>query len=140
MKIVSVPCTPRAGQKPGTSGLRKKVSVFSQPGYLETYVQSLFDCLPERAGQALVLGGVEAVTLSNNHTRDFGDAGLRDTEAALAEYGVAGIPGNQRQCFELRHDNGDTLRLGAYVHPFNDPAIATGQGTISYEIFQPVHT
>ena len=23
-----------------------------------------------------------------------------------------------------------------YVHPFNDPAIATGQGTISYEIFQ----
>ena len=57
MKIVSVPCTPRAGQKPGTSGLRKKVSVFSQPGYLETYVQSLFDCLPERAGQALVLGG-----------------------------------------------------------------------------------
>ena len=51
----------------------------------------------------LVLGGVEAVTMSNNHTRDFGDAGLRDTEAALAEYGVAGIPGNQGQCFELRH-------------------------------------
>lgn len=63
--------------------------------------------------QALVQGGVEAVTLSNNHTRDFGDAGLRDTEAALAEYGVAGIPGNQGQCFELRHGNGDTLRLGA---------------------------
>ena len=72
--------------------------------------------------QALVLGGVEAVTLSNNHTRDFGDAGLRDTETALAEYGVAGIPGNQGQCFELRHDNGDTLRLGAYVHPFNGSA------------------
>ena len=72
--------------------------------------------------QALVLGGVEAVTLSNNHTRDFGDAGLRDTEAALAEYGVAGIPGNQGQCFELRHGNGDTLRLGAYVHPFNGSA------------------
>ena len=72
--------------------------------------------------QSLVLGGVEAVTLSNNHTRDFGDAGLRDTEAALAEYGVAGIPGNQGQCFELRHDNGDTLRLGAYVHPFNGSA------------------
>ena len=62
--------------------------------------------------QSLVQGGVEAVTLSNNHTRDFGDAGLRDTEAALAEYGVAGIPGNQGQCFELRHDNGDTLPGG----------------------------
>ena len=72
--------------------------------------------------RSLVLGGVEAVTLSNNHTRDFGDAGLRDTAAALAEYGVSGIPGNQGQCFELRHDNGDTLRLGAYVHPFNGSA------------------
>lgn len=72
--------------------------------------------------QALVLGGVEAVTLSNNHTRDFGDTGIRDTEAALEEYGVSGIPGNQGQCFELRHGNGDTLRLGAYVHPFNGSA------------------
>ena len=78
--------------------------------------------------QSLVQGGVEAVTLSNNHTRDFGDAGLRDTEAALAEYGVAGIPGNQGQCFELRHDNGDTLRLGAYVHPFNGSAKQTEDG------------
>ena len=74
--------------------------------------------------QALVLGGVEAVTLSNNHTRDFGDAGLRDTEAALAEYGVAGIPGNQEQCFELRHGNGDTLRLGAYVPTKRQTALA----------------
>ena len=56
-QITTVATQPIAGQKPGTSGLRKKVSVFSQPGYLETYVQSLFDCLPERAGQALVLGG-----------------------------------------------------------------------------------
>ena len=40
--------------------------------------------------QSLVLGGVEAVTLSNNHTRDFGDAGLRDTEAALAHAAVKG--------------------------------------------------
>ena len=72
--------------------------------------------------QALVQGGVEAVTMSNNHTRDFGDTGIRDTADALAEYGVSGIPGNQGQCFELRHGNGDTLRLGAYVHPFNGSA------------------
>ena len=78
--------------------------------------------------RSLVQGGVEAVTLSNNHTRDFGDTGIRDTAAALAEYGVSGIPGNQGQRFELRHDNGDTLRLGAYVHPFNGSAKQMREG------------
>ena len=91
------------------------------PSRLESDSEYAF-CGDPKYVQSLVLGGVEAVTLSNNHTRDFGDAGLRDTEAALAEYGVAGIPGNQGQCFELRHGNGDTLRLGAYVHPFNGSA------------------
>src|SRR5580658_4266359 len=62
MSILSVPVTPFAGQRPGTSGLRKKVEVFQQPGYLEAFVQSIFDALPEAvgrsaAGQTLVLGG-----------------------------------------------------------------------------------
>ena len=91
------------------------------PSRLESDSEYAF-CGDPKYVQSLVLGGVEAVTMSNNHTRDFGDAGLRDTEAALAEYGVAGIPGNQGQCFELRHGNGDILRLGAYVHPFNGSA------------------
>ena len=46
-----------AGQQPGTSGLRKKVVLFQQPGYLENFVQSLFDSLDGTAGQTLVLGG-----------------------------------------------------------------------------------
>ncbi|HWB48233.1 MAG TPA: alpha-D-glucose phosphate-specific phosphoglucomutase [Stellaceae bacterium] len=62
MQIASVAVTPFAGQRPGTSGLRKKVAVFRQPGYVEAFVQSLFDALPEAvgqgvAGQTLVLGG-----------------------------------------------------------------------------------
>ena len=57
MKITTVGTTPFAGQKPGTSGLRKKVRVFAQPGYLENFVQSIFDNLSGQQGQTLVLGG-----------------------------------------------------------------------------------
>lgn len=49
--------TPIAGQKPGTSGLRKKTRVFMQPGFLENYVQSTFDGIGGIAGKTLVLGG-----------------------------------------------------------------------------------
>ncbi len=44
-------------QKPGTSGLRKKVQVFKQPDYLQNFVQSIFNCLPKLAGSTLILGG-----------------------------------------------------------------------------------
>jgi phosphoglucomutase len=57
MNIITVATTPFPGQKPGTSGLRKKVKVFSQPGYLENFVQSIFDNLPDKQGETLVLGG-----------------------------------------------------------------------------------
>src|SRR5262252_1747820 len=57
MNARTVPLKPFDGQRPGTSGLRKKVTVFQQPGYVESFVQSLFDVLPERAGKTLVVGG-----------------------------------------------------------------------------------
>ncbi|MGE0082530.1 MAG: alpha-D-glucose phosphate-specific phosphoglucomutase [Thiohalomonadaceae bacterium] len=57
MDILTIPTTPFEGQKPGTSGLRKKVEVFKQPHYLENFVQSVFDTLPGHEGQTLVLGG-----------------------------------------------------------------------------------
>ncbi len=44
-------------QKPGTSGLRKKVNTFKQTDYLQNFVQSIFNCLPKLQGSTLVLGG-----------------------------------------------------------------------------------
>ncbi|MEN9314428.1 MAG: phosphoglucomutase [Pseudomonadota bacterium] len=57
MTILTLPSTPFDDQRPGTSGLRKKVRVFRQPGYLENFVQALFEELPDGVGQTLVLGG-----------------------------------------------------------------------------------
>ncbi|HKJ73932.1 MAG TPA: alpha-D-glucose phosphate-specific phosphoglucomutase [Alphaproteobacteria bacterium] len=57
MTIKTVETEPFPDQRPGTSGLRKKVSVFQAPHYLENFVQSVFDTLPGHGGETLVLGG-----------------------------------------------------------------------------------
>jgi phosphoglucomutase len=55
--ILNVPTTPYPDQKPGTSGLRKKVPIFQQPNYIENFVQSIFDSLEGFVGKTLILGG-----------------------------------------------------------------------------------
>ncbi|MEG3092670.1 alpha-D-glucose phosphate-specific phosphoglucomutase [Sphingomonas sp. PB1R3] len=56
--IKTVSTEPYLDQKPGTSGLRKKVRVFQQPHYAENFIQSVFDALgDEKTGQTLVIGG-----------------------------------------------------------------------------------
>ncbi|HEX8604640.1 MAG TPA: alpha-D-glucose phosphate-specific phosphoglucomutase, partial [Pseudoduganella sp.] len=57
MAIQTISTTPIPGQRPGTSGLRKKVGIFQQPHYLENFVQSVFDSLGDLSGKTLVLGG-----------------------------------------------------------------------------------
>jgi phosphoglucomutase len=57
MRVQTVQTSPIEGQKPGTSGLRKKTRAFRQPGYLENFVQSVFDATGGAAGRTLVLGG-----------------------------------------------------------------------------------
>ena len=49
--------SPYSDQKPGTSGLRKKVTQFQEPNYLNNFVQSIFNCLPDLNGSTLILGG-----------------------------------------------------------------------------------
>jgi phosphoglucomutase len=57
MTILTVPTQPFTDQNPGTSGLRKRVSVFQQPGYLENFVQAVFDAAALPRGATLVVGG-----------------------------------------------------------------------------------
>ncbi len=55
--ISTVSTKPYADQKPGTSGLRKKVPVFQQENYAENFIQAIFDSLEGFEGQTLVIGG-----------------------------------------------------------------------------------
>ena len=57
MQIKTIETKPFLDQKPGTSGLRKKVKAFQQPHYLENFVQSIFDTLTIPENATLTLGG-----------------------------------------------------------------------------------
>ncbi|MDD3762114.1 MAG: alpha-D-glucose phosphate-specific phosphoglucomutase [Nevskiales bacterium] len=95
MAIREISSSPYLDQKPGTAGLRKKVSVFQQPHYLENFVQAVFDCVPALKGATLVIGGdgryhnrdairvVVAMAMANGVGRIIiGQGGLLSTPAA----------------------------------------------------------
>src|ERR687883_173937 len=76
MDVRVIGTTPIEGQKPGTSGLRKKVPVFQQPNYVENFVQSIFDSLEGYAGETLVVGGI-ILSASHNPGGPHGDFGIK---------------------------------------------------------------
>ena len=57
MTFQTVKTIPIEGQKPGTSGLRKKTRVFMEPHYLENFVQAIFDAIGGADGKRFVVGG-----------------------------------------------------------------------------------
>lgn len=58
LSSVVIPTTPFEGQKPGTSGLRKKVKVFMEKHYTENFIQCILDALGGKVkGATLVVGG-----------------------------------------------------------------------------------
>ncbi|PNG27217.1 alpha-D-glucose phosphate-specific phosphoglucomutase [Methylocella silvestris] len=104
--IETIATTPLEGQRPGTSGLRKKTPVFQQKNYVENFVQSIFDCLEGFEGSTLVVGGdgrffnreaiqiVIKIALANGFGRILvGQGGLLSTPAAsnvIRQYGAFG--------------------------------------------------
>lgn len=107
MVVKTVPTSPFADQRPGTSGLRKRTTVFQQPHYLENFVQAVLDEAALQPGHTLVLGGdgrfhnreaiqtIVRMAAANGITHVVvGRGGLLSTPAAshLIRRGVGGRP------------------------------------------------
>lgn len=129
MDITTVQTTPYLDQKTGTSGLRKKVSVFRQPNYVENFVQSVLDSLEEIEGKTLVIGGdgryfndkaiqsILKMAIANQFGRIIvGQNGLLSTPATshvIVKYGAIGgfilsashNPGGPNGDFGIKYDN-----------------------------------
>ena len=126
--IVTHSTTPYAGQKPGTSGLRKKVKVFQQANYAENFIQSVYDVAGAKPGDTLVIGGdgryhnrtviQQAIRMAAAHGYGrvlVGQGGILSTPAAshvIRKYGASGglilsashNPGGPEEDFGIKYN------------------------------------
>jgi phosphoglucomutase len=116
MKISIVETRPFPDQKPGTSGLRKRVRTFRQPHYLENFVQAIFDTRGDLHGGTLVLGGD-----GRYHNRDAIQIILRMAAAngvarvLLGQSGLLSTPA--ASCVIRRHGAAGGIVLSASHNP-----------------------
>jgi phosphoglucomutase len=155
MNINTIATKPFNDQKPGTSGLRKKVTVFQSPNYLENFVQAVFDTIHAPAGSTLVLGGDgryynrEAIQIilrmaaANGFGRVLvGQGGILSTPAAscvIRKYGTFGglilsashNPGGPEGDFGIKYNTGNG---GPAPEKITDAIFARSRELTSYRI------
>jgi phosphoglucomutase len=160
IKINNISTTPYNEQKPGTSGLRKKVTVFQQANYLENFVQSIFNVATELNGGLLILGGdgryynshavqiILRIAAANGVARVMvGENGLLSTPAVsnlIRKYHAAGgiilsashNPGGPDGDFGIKFNiaNG-----GPAPTSFTDAVYETSKGINTYRIAETEH-
>jgi phosphoglucomutase len=129
--IKTVATAPYQDQKPGTSGLRKKVPVFAQENYAENFIQAIFDSLEGFAGKTLVIGGdgryynreviqkaIKMAAASGFGKVMVGQGGILSTPAAshvIRKYGAFGgiilsashNPGGPNEDFGIKYNIGN---------------------------------
>ena len=159
MNIRTVATTPFGDQKPGTSGLRKKVAVFQTPNYLENFVQAVFDTILENAvvpaGATLTLGGdgrylnreaiqvILRMAAANGFARVLvGQGGILSTPAAscvIRKYATFGglilsashNPGGPEGDFGIKYN---TANGGPAPEKITDAIFARSKALASYRI------
>lgn len=155
--IREVPTKPYSDQKPGTSGLRKKVPVFQQENYAENFIQSVFDSLEGYVGRTLVIGGdgrylnreviqkAIAIAAANGFGRVIvGRGGILSTPAAshvIRKYGAFGglvlsashNPGGPHEDFGIKYNIGNG---GPAPEKITDAIFARSKVIDRYRIFE----
>jgi poly-gamma-glutamate synthesis protein (capsule biosynthesis protein) len=91
-------------------------------GIAEAAKQYVFRSSPDKVAPALARAGLNVVSLANNHTLDYGHAGLEDTRAALKKAGIRHV-GAGRNAAEARQPvymmaDGVTVAFLAYSLTF----------------------
>lgn len=144
-QVVDVTTTQFADQKPGTSGLRKQVSVFQQAHYLENFVQSTFNVIGGGQGKTLVLGGdgrfynraaaqtIIQMAAANGFARVIvGQGGILSTPAASAVIRARGADGGL--ILSASHNPGGPN--GDFGIKFNGPNGGPGVESMTNAIFE----
>jgi len=152
--VRDVPTTPFADQKPGTSGLRKRTTVFQTPHYLENFVQCLLDVAQLAPTSTLIVGGdgrylnreaiqtIIRIAAGNGVARIMvGQGGLLSTPAAshlIRLYGDGGIilsashnPGGPDGDFGIKYN---AANGGPAPESFTNEVASRAAALMSYRI------